>query len=518
MESFTNYLLLLIANLSQRKNKQNITKLFIEGLNSFLPCIGFSWRDKPGADSTLMVSTRNKTYGEIVFDKPDFQHNKRKFVLLQNAAQMLAVILERLEQEALLNDQKLYLENLVKERTEELEKQNKEYASLNEEYLTQNEELIVAKEKAEESNQLKTRFINNMSHEIRTPMNAIIGFSTMIKDNNYSTQKRNHFIDIIQSSSEQLLRIIDDILEISRLETKKVKPVFIETNLNDLMFEMFNIFELKAKEQKISLYLKKGLPNQNCTIKTDDSKLKKIISNLLENALKFTYKGFIEFGYKLKNDKIVIFVKDSGIGIAKEKQDIIFERFAQEDTDMKTSSKGLGLGLSIVKENAELINGTVTMESEKDKGSVFYIEIPYNPVQQAPQNGKETIEVEKQYRVVLVEDEEVNFLYLEELLENIVPNIDIIHAKNGQEAVDLCTNNSPIDLVLLDIKLPVMNGYEAARKIKKIRPNLNIIAQTAYSLPEDKAKAMDAGCADFISKPISMGKMKQIMQNYLITN
>ncbi len=242
------------------------------------------------------------------------------------------------------------------------------------------EKLRLAKEKAEENDHLKTEFINNMSHEIRTPMNGIIGFAQFLNNPDLSREKQKYYISIIQNSGNQLMRIIDDILEISMLGTKQVKTIESKICLNNLFLELFSIFDIKAKENKTPLYFKKGLSDKESTIFVDESKLNKILSNLLENALKFTNIGFIEFGYNLietnHNAEIQIYVKDTGIGINPEKQAIIFERFTQEE-EISQNVGGLGLGLSIAKENAELIGGKITLESEKEKGSTFFITIPY---------------------------------------------------------------------------------------------------------------------------------------------
>jgi PAS domain S-box-containing protein len=251
-------------------------------------------------------------------------------------------------------------------------------------------ELKVAKEKAEESNKLKTEFLNNISHEIRTPMNGIIGFSRLLDKVNLTTEKKKSYINIIQSSGIQLIRIIDDILEISKLGTKQVQVKEKQICLNDLLSELFLIFDIKTKENKLKLYLKKGLTDKESNILIDDIKLNKILGNLLENALKYTEKGFIEFGYQLKLDceprKLEFYVKDTGIGIISEKQGTIFERFSQEDKEFTRKFGGLGLGLSIAKENAELVGGEITLISEKENlsasktgGTTFFVSIPYKP-------------------------------------------------------------------------------------------------------------------------------------------
>ena len=377
-------------------------------------------------------------------------------------------------------------------------------------------ELLIAKEKAEESNRLKTEFLNNMSHEIRTPMNGILGFSDLLNNPELSEAKKSYFINIIQNSGKQLLRVIDDILEISRLGTRQVKVVEKPVCLNDLLLELFSIFDIKAKENKIPLYVAKGLTDAESTILTDKSKLNKIISNLLENALKFTNNGEIRFGYELKDNNIEIFVKDTGIGIVPEKQEIIFDRFSQEEKNLAQNVGGLGLGLSIAKENTELLGGKISVASEKWKGATFKISMPYNPADKTLKERNINISPKDKNTILIVEDEEVNFLFIEILLsEKVNIACDILHAKNGVEAIEMCQNNA-IDFVLMDINMPVMDGLEATKNIKKEFPNLPIVAQTAYSTREDKETALSAGCDDFITKPIDLNKLKAVLYKYLM--
>lgn len=246
-----------------------------------------------------------------------------------------------------------------------------------------NKELIIAKEKAEESNKLKTEFLQNMSHEIRTPMNSILGFSEFLSDSDISSEKHNNYVNIIQKSGIQLLHIIDDVLEISKLETQKVRVIEEEVCLNNLLFEQFSFFDIKAKDKKIALYLKEGLLDKESTMLTDRTKLNKILGNLLDNAIKYTNEGFVEYGYQLKtdteSDEIEIYISDTGIGIESEEQVAIFNRFSQEYRELTRSVGGLGLGLSIAKENAELLGGKISVQSEKGKGSTFFVTIPYKP-------------------------------------------------------------------------------------------------------------------------------------------
>ncbi len=395
----------------------------------------------------------------------------------------------------------------------EIQRQNREYAALN-------EELKIAKDKAEEANRLKTEFINNMSHEVRTPMNGILGFSNLLDEPDLSEEKQKHYINIIQNSGQQLMQVIENILEISELETKQLTVQNSEVCLNDLLLELFSVFDIKAKENKIPLFLNKKLSDKASTLITDKTKLKKVLSNLLENALKFTYTGFIELGYRLVGNEIEIYVKDTGVGIEPEKHTIIFERFSRGEKALSDKHGGLGLGLSISKENTELLGGRISVQSTKGEGATFCVTIPYKAVHPENRELKDTDKtVTKQKPTILiVEDEEINYLYLQVLLERLDTKHTILHAKNGKEAVDMCQKEPEIEFVLMDIKMPVMNGYEATKHIKSMKPNLPIIAQTAYSTREDKEKAKQAGCDDFISKPIREEVLKEIATKYLNQN
>lgn len=413
------------------------------------------------------------------------------------------------------------LEEKVHERTIELETKNVELQSAEEELRANNEELIKnndklkkseqelihineelknAKEKAELSDKLKTEFLNNMSHEVRTPMNGIIGFADLLGTSDLDDERRLYYVKIIQNSCQQLLRIIDDIIEISVLETKLVEPMYELVNINVMLDDTFAVYNIKAEANKINFYLEKELRDDLAFIKTDKIKLQKALNNIVENALKFTYNGFVEIGYKVKNDKLELFVKDTGIGISEENRDIIFERFSQEEKEISRKAGGLGLGLSIAKENIELIGGKIELDSTKDKGSSFYIILPYDLIEN--KHYEISRDADTHRKILVAEDEEINYLFIEIILKNYdTYNFEIFHARNGEEAIKLCTQHS-FDLVLMDLKMPVLDGFEATREIKKILPDLPIVAVTAFVSKTDREKAIEAGCSYFIKKPI----------------
>lgn len=379
-------------------------------------------------------------------------------------------------------------------------------------------DLIYAKEKAEESDRLKTAFLHNISHEIRTPLNAIRGFSELLSDPGLRTEDIKEYSEIIIESSDRLLSLINEIINISSLETGQEKIMENEVNLNSIFDVIVEQFQSKGKKENIAIYSEPGLPNNDAGIITDESKLIQILSKLVGNALKFTKEGYVKFGYSVKGDELEFYVRDTGIGISAKEQEVIFQRFHQGEVSLNRQYGGSGLGLAISKAYSELLGGKMWMTSEPGVGSVFYFTIPYKKV------SRKTTEIDemsntaqnrtKNSKILLVaEDEDLNFLLVQKLLSGL--NFIIIRAKDGKEVVEMCGSDLAIDLVLMDIKMPYLNGYDATTKIKLERPELPVIALTAYSSDEDKQRALSCGCSDFISKPFKREELISKIKLYM---
>lgn len=380
-------------------------------------------------------------------------------------------------------------------------------------------QLKKSKEKAEESDRLKSEFLANMSHEIRTPMNGIIGFSQMLADPNLDSSKIKDYANIIINSSNQLKRVIENILEISVLETNQIPIVRTKVCINELLRQVFTIYEGKARQNNTPLSVNEGLNNSGSAVLTDEIKIKKILCNLLDNALNYTNFGNIEFGYCLFDGNIRFYVKDTGIGIRKEKQEVIFERFSQEDFNMSSTFGGLGLGLSIAKKNTELLGGRIWVESEKGVGSTFYFTIPYHVTKSdsselfSNQNNEKQGTLEE-FTILIAEDEEINYLFLETILRLSDLPVKVLRATSGYEAVETISERNDISIVLMDIKMPGLNGLEATKRIKAINKDIKVIIQTAYSEFNKKEAILLSGCDSFYTKPIDKDELIALIQEF----
>jgi len=379
-----------------------------------------------------------------------------------------------------------------------------------------------ALEKAKESERLKSTFLATMSHELRTPLNAVIGFSEMLQED-LDNPKAREFGSIINKSGLNLLSIIEDIFEITLIESGEVKFVKSEFDLKSLMDEIIILVkaeQLKTGKDNLELIYKPVLWECDIILNTDKSKIKQILVNLLKNALKFTFEGSVEFSIEkveLKGIQFIKFhVKDTGIGIREEDKEIIFENFRQVDDTNTRLFGGTGIGLSVAKKYTNLIGGDIWVESTLDKGSTFFFTVPYSdpqikPIEQVPDDINSLKFSGK--TILIAEDEISNYELLTFYLENL--EVKTLWAKDGEEAVALCESNSSIDLILMDIKMPKVSGLDATSIIRKTHPELPIIAQTAFALPGDDQKAYDAGCNDYIGKPIRRKDLYKLLSKYL---
>jgi signal transduction histidine kinase/CheY-like chemotaxis protein len=395
-------------------------------------------------------------------------------------------------------------ELLIKEKNDEIEAQNEEYRQIN-------EELHFAKKKAEESDKLKTAFLQNMSHEIRTPMNAIMGFSDLLTVNIDNKSKILKYSDIINRRCSDLLDIINDILDIAKIESGQLSLNIEECNINALLNELSVFFiEYQKKIGKENISFQLTPLSDSVIVKTDKVKIKQILINLITNAFKFTSTGYIKGGYKIENKYLEFFISDSGIGIPQDKQNLVFERFTQLDHESRKTISGTGLGLSIVKGLVSLLGGEIKLESEPDKGSTFKFTIPFDDAKEIKHTptieNRIGFDVFSNKKVLVVEDDKYNADFLKEILMNT--DLKVLYADNARTAIDIVLSEH-IDLVLMDVCLPDMNGYETVLQIHKTNPNIKIIAQTAYASTEDEQLALKKGCVDYISKPIKSSLLLQ---------
>ncbi len=390
------------------------------------------------------------------------------------------------------------LEQKVEERTKELKK---------------------AKERAEQSDKLKSAFLANMSHEIRTPMNGILGFSQLLLETE-DQEELKEFVDVINKNGNHLLSLINDIVDISKIEAGMLTLNISEFSLNELMVEVHGLF---ARDEKIvsgTLYLKSifALDSSHDVIFSDRIRLKQVLINLMSNAIKFTEQGFVEIGYTLHQDALLFFVKDTGVGLDYDQQQYIFERFMQATTNHQPKHEGTGLGLSISRACIRLFEGEIWVESEQGLGSVFCFTLPLFQGDQYilkayPQNNDQMDFNWKDKYILVAEDVTTNFLLIKTALNKT--GVNLIWAKNGQEAVERCKHEDHIDLILMDVRMPVLDGFEATQMIRNILPDIPIIAQTSYAMDGDREKSLASGCTDYISKPFNIKDFIGLIAKYL---
>ena len=389
-------------------------------------------------------------------------------------------------------------------------------------------ELIKAREKAEESERLKSAFLANMSHEIRTPMNGILGFTELLKDHHLRGEEQQKYIGIIEKSGTRLLNIINDIINISKIESHQTKVSITDTNVNEQIEYIYQFFKPEAEQKKLHLTFQNVLSVNDAYIKTDREKLYAVLTNLVKNAIKFTQTGSIEVGYQVKDEVLEFFVKDSGPGIPDDHKEIIFERFRQGSQSLTRNYEGAGLGLSISKAYVEMLGGKIWVTNNPglipvngnllNKGSIFYFTLPAHCLVKPEKIitdskiDNESIVQGRELKILIVEDDKTSELLLRKIFDKI--SKEFLHAPNGIEAIEICKNNPDIDLIMMDIKLPGMNGYEATRKIREFNNEVIIIAQTAYALPGDRENSILAGCNDYISKPVDRIVLRKMVNSY----
>jgi PAS domain S-box-containing protein len=367
-------------------------------------------------------------------------------------------------------------------------------------------ELKKAKEKAEESDRLKSVFLANMSHEIRTPMNGILGFADLLKIPRLSADSQKKYIDAIELSGKRMLDIINDLIDISKIEAGQVEARKEQTNVHALLNELILFFTPESEARCINLKLNVELPSYEFFVETDKTKLAQVITNLIKNALKFTGSGGnIEVGCNLKDvSNLYFYVKDSGVGIKKELQEKVFERFRQGENSR--AIEGVGLGLAISKAYIELLGGKIGIDSKEGKGSLFFFTLPFisrvSKTLDSRDDSAIGLDSMPSISILIAEDDEISYVLLREALR--LKKIHTTRAKNGQEAVEIIKNQPDINLVLMDIKMPVLGGIEATRMIKEIRPNIPVIIQSAYANQSEIQQAYLAGCDDYMTKPVSI--------------
>lgn len=376
----------------------------------------------------------------------------------------------------------------------------------------------MARDKAEASDRLKTAFMQNISHEVRTPLNGILGFGAFLTEPDLTDAEKKQYLSLLKTSSERLVNTITDYMDISLIVSGSIEVNCKAVIINKALIYLKDNFQSLCEIKKLDFSLSIPVDTEGFSIQTDPELFRKIIYHLLDNAVKFTQKGGITLGYSVHPENIEFFIKDTGIGIEKDAQERIFESFMQENIANTRGHEGSGLGLSIIKGLTKLLGGEIHLESVKGEGTTVLFTLPNKPG--IPENAGNSKPVKKfaQYKlpaILIAEDEFTHRLYLESFLKKHASAI--FQAKNGKEAVDLCRAHPEISLVLMDIKMPLMNGFEATREIRLFRKDIPIIAITAHAMTGDEKKAFDAGCDGFIAKPVSSEELLEELRKYGIS-
>ena len=378
-----------------------------------------------------------------------------------------------------------------------------------------NKELRRAKEKAEESESLKTAFLQNMSHEIRTPMNGILGFMKLLKEDDLDRKTRKTYIDLVAKSGRRLLTTINNLVEFSKIRSRLVKVNLRKVNVEEIMKYHQDFFQPLAIEKNIKIHIEKQVTGSAALIETDRNMLDGILTNLINNAIKFTSRGGVSLGNYIENNKLIFYVKDSGIGIPEKHLETIFNPFVQGNQEISRPYEGSGLGLSIVKEYLNLLGGELWIDTEVDKGSTFFFSLPYIQVSDEQKEKRRAIpKIKFEHKKVLVaEDDNLSYLLLSKILGKL--GLEVVRAKNGEEAIGIAKKDNDISLILMDVKMPKISGVEAVRKIRNFDKAIPIVAQTAFAHDGFKETALGVGCDDYITKPIDEAKLIEILKKFL---
>lgn len=402
-------------------------------------------------------------------------------------------------------------------------KEEEEKLRQSEKKLREAEEILrKAKEHAELSDKLKSAFLANMSHELRSPMNSIIGFSDLLLTTKPTPLEVEHYLDIINNNGKSLLNLINDIIDIAKVEVGQIKVNKTRCPVNEIFEELRIQYEgekkLRAKDG-LEIRSCPEIPDSDFSFFSDPYRLKQILRNLIGNALKFTDEGYIEFGFKTTRRFLIFYVKDTGIGISEKKQAVIFERFGQDESALQRNTTGAGLGLAISKTLVELLGGKIWVESVEGQGSTFFFSLPFVEVEKVPPTNFPQPKPRESYdwtgkTILIAEDEEMNFKLLEIVLKHT--KAQVLRARNGKEAIAVCRKNNDIDIILMDVQMPILNGYEAVKQIRHFYKDVPVIAQTAFAMAGEKEKSLESGCNNYISKPINPLQLMEMIDGYFL--